>query len=252
VTGDTPDHNVVLKAAAREVLGPLGLSQRGRSRVWYDDRQWFVISVEFQPSSWSRGSYLNVAASWMWWPGRADVGFDYGHGYRHGHRVHPFESAEAGDWEATCIRLAKEAGGHCLALRDELVDLPAAARLLNRQRFATYDFWRKVNAGIAAALAGDAALAHHRLQQAQDEPRDLSTGEWAAIADDMLRQLLAEVDDLDRFREARMADILACRGAVRLPTLSRNELQRALLFRAPNPRARRSWCGRLGVGRRAR
>lgn len=61
-------HNKILKAAAREVLRPLGLQQEGRSRGWHDDGGWYVIGLEFQPSNWTKGSYLNVAVQWLWYP----------------------------------------------------------------------------------------------------------------------------------------------------------------------------------------
>src|SRR6202000_1719294 len=38
---------------------PLGLERRGRSRTWIDDQRWYAIVVEFQPSGFSKGSYLN-------------------------------------------------------------------------------------------------------------------------------------------------------------------------------------------------
>jgi hypothetical protein len=34
--------------------------------VWLDDHTWWLVVVEFQPSSWSQGSYLNVGAMWLW------------------------------------------------------------------------------------------------------------------------------------------------------------------------------------------
>ncbi len=77
MTAAAPDHNAVLRTAARAALLPLGLIQRGRSRVWLDDRGWFLIVVEFQPSSWSKGSYLNVAAMWLW-RDKDYLSFDYG------------------------------------------------------------------------------------------------------------------------------------------------------------------------------
>ena len=40
--------------------------QKGRSRTWLDDQGWWVGVVEFQPSAWDRGSYLNVGACWLW------------------------------------------------------------------------------------------------------------------------------------------------------------------------------------------
>lgn len=56
---------IIIKAA-REVLRPEGLFQKGTSRIWLDDQGWFLTVVEFQPSSWSQGAYLNVALSFLW------------------------------------------------------------------------------------------------------------------------------------------------------------------------------------------
>src|SRR5436309_1568598 len=72
-----PPHTKLLTAAARSVLRPLGLQQRGRSRLWLDDHGWWVVVVEFQPSGWSIGSYLNVGAMWLWFE-KDYISFDYG------------------------------------------------------------------------------------------------------------------------------------------------------------------------------
>ncbi|HEX3626856.1 MAG TPA: hypothetical protein VH280_15700 [Verrucomicrobiae bacterium] len=61
------NHNKIVATAAKKALAPLGLKQQGSSRIWYDDRGWWAIVMEFQPSSWDRGSYLNVALSWMFY-----------------------------------------------------------------------------------------------------------------------------------------------------------------------------------------
>jgi len=60
------DHNRDIAKAARAALGSIGCVRRGRSRTWLDDRGWWVGVIEFQPSSWSKGSYLNVGASFLW------------------------------------------------------------------------------------------------------------------------------------------------------------------------------------------
>ncbi len=73
-------HNKLIAQAARAVLGPMGLRQQGRSRIWLDDNGWWLGVVEFQPSSWSKGSYLNVGACWLWHPGaEPGISFDLGH-----------------------------------------------------------------------------------------------------------------------------------------------------------------------------
>ena len=72
-------HSRLITAAAREVLRPLGLFQKGRSRTWLDDRGWWLGVVEFQPSSFSKGSYLNVGAMWLWHRTIKHIQFDVGH-----------------------------------------------------------------------------------------------------------------------------------------------------------------------------
>jgi len=61
-------HEAILRAAAKANLVPLGMRQKGRSRTWLGDHGWWLAVVEFQPSSWSKGSYLNVACMWLWHP----------------------------------------------------------------------------------------------------------------------------------------------------------------------------------------
>ena len=60
------DYNKIIKQAADAILKPQGLFRKGSSRVWIDDNGWFLILVEFQPSGWDKGSYLNVAVHFLW------------------------------------------------------------------------------------------------------------------------------------------------------------------------------------------
>ncbi len=82
----TVDHNKIIRNAANAVLKPNGLFQKGTSRVWIEDNGWFLTQIEFQPSGWDRGAYLNVAISFLW---RYDgyLGFDFSIG---GWRVNDF------------------------------------------------------------------------------------------------------------------------------------------------------------------
>jgi hypothetical protein len=70
-------HSKAIAAHAREILGPLGIKRKGRSRTWLDDRGWWVGIIEFQPSDYSRGTCVNVGVHWLWsHPGY--VSFNYG------------------------------------------------------------------------------------------------------------------------------------------------------------------------------
>jgi hypothetical protein len=61
-------HSKILNTVARKVLNPVGVKQKGRSQIWLDDQGWWVTVIEFQSSSWSKGSYLNVGVNWQWYP----------------------------------------------------------------------------------------------------------------------------------------------------------------------------------------
>jgi hypothetical protein len=65
-TGDPAAHGNLLFAAAKTHLAPLGMKRKGKSRVWFKDNGWWLSLVEFQPSAWSKGSYLNIACMWLW------------------------------------------------------------------------------------------------------------------------------------------------------------------------------------------
>jgi hypothetical protein len=117
-------HTRLLTAAAREHLRPLGLVQKGRSRKWLDDHGWFVTGVEFQPSGWSKGSYLNVGAHFLWqWGGF----FSYDLGYR----VEGFASYESdAQFAPEADRLAASAAREVELLRRRLPDPSAVARVI--------------------------------------------------------------------------------------------------------------------------
>ncbi|MGH2453777.1 MAG: hypothetical protein ACRDF5_08440 [bacterium] len=144
-------HNQHISDAARRTLAPLGVRQRGRSRTWVDDRGWWVIVVEFQPSSWARGTYLNVGAMWLW--RRTDhLAFD------HGYRVERFQEFRGeADFAVQAALVAERAAEEVQRLRAQFADMAAVARVLAAD--ARSDGWRQYHAAIAAGLAGDRTTA---------------------------------------------------------------------------------------------
>jgi hypothetical protein len=57
------DHNKLIAQKAKQALKPLGFIRSGKSRIWYKDNGWWAIVVEFQPSSFSKGTYVNVSVT---------------------------------------------------------------------------------------------------------------------------------------------------------------------------------------------
>jgi len=59
-------HSKIINTSARHAFGPLGIIQKGASRTWLDDHGWWLTVIGFQPSAWSKGTYLNIGAMWLW------------------------------------------------------------------------------------------------------------------------------------------------------------------------------------------
>ena len=64
---DSGSHNKIIKSVCKEILLPVGIFQKGTSRVYFDDNGYFLTMIEFQPSSWSCGTYLNIGLSFLWY-----------------------------------------------------------------------------------------------------------------------------------------------------------------------------------------
>ena len=61
-------HSKIILAKAREALRPVGVTQKGRSRLWYDDKNWYTITIGFEPHKWRQGTSLVLGITWLWYP----------------------------------------------------------------------------------------------------------------------------------------------------------------------------------------
>jgi hypothetical protein len=198
------DHNATLKASASAALSPLGLTQVGRSRTWLDDRGWYLINVEFQPSSGAKGSYLNVGAMWLWHE-QDYVSFDYGY------RIAPFEPADAA-WAERAHRLSDLAAQRVLELRLELPDVRGAARLLRKTK--PLADWHLFHAAVATGLAGDRKTARTMMDRllAEDAQRD-----WERTMHTEMRGCRDLLGHPDAYRARVTETIDRTRERLRLP-----------------------------------
>ena len=77
--GSSGPHDRIIHALCKEILLPMGVFQKGRSRLYLDDNGWYVTMIEFQPSGFSKGTYLNVGMHFLF--KREDCwSFDYSDG----------------------------------------------------------------------------------------------------------------------------------------------------------------------------
>ena len=147
-------HDKIIANAAKATLRPLGFQRKGQSRLWFFDHSWWLAVVEFQPSSWSKGSYLNVAAHWLWMD-VAPISFDFGG------RLEGFEEYASDEQFAVAVaRLAEKAADEARRLATIFSSLPDAAEILLEQartearQAPAHPGWMVYNAGVAAGLAG--------------------------------------------------------------------------------------------------
>lgn len=201
----------------------MGVVQRGRSRLWFDDQGWWVCLIEFQPSSWTRGSYLNVGVQWLWDTAWTSLGaFMYaglctpdvrvslpGHG-----EFVEYETDEQFAPLATILVTA--AAKRVQHFRGHLPSIGAAASGLDKLRHPG----RGLDAGIALALAGEAKAARERLagylawHQSEADPEQ--SIDWQETEAERARSLLDLVDDLASFREQLRNDVNDVRTAIGL------------------------------------
>ena len=161
------------------MLGPLGVKQNRRSRLWYDDRGWSLILVEFQPGR-SLGTYLNAGAMWLW-ADRPVWAFDFG-GRTYWRDDASFTwqppDGEAGwqqhvdflnadQFSRDVTFLARVAALQIEDLRHQFPDVAAVGRRLTSTpgRRDESPLWRAFHGGAAAALGGDLTAAEQKFTQ---------------------------------------------------------------------------------------
>ena len=202
------DHNRDIAQAASAILKPIGCFRKGRSRTWLDDQGWWLGVVEFQPSSWSKGSYLNVAACFLW-NEKDYLSFDDLTGDR------PWHDAIAGQsFREKADKLAKQARAALSELRKRH-ETPAltAGWLSERERFSN---WTHFHAAIAHGLSGNASAAYRHFRAARLPD---ANGDWVMEFNRKCTSLAEIVVDEKLFAATIVDTIHRTRERLRLPTI---------------------------------
>jgi hypothetical protein len=207
-------HDRIIADAAKGALAPFGFRRKGRSRTWLADHGWWLTVVEFQPSRWSKGSYLNVAAHWLW-SGMDHISFDFGG------RVAEFvEYQSDAQFAPVAARLAESAADEAQRLSQTFGSLSATADiLLNDARTEGphglgHPVWRAYNAGVVAGLVGRTGDAIEMFGRIQSSPAPPSS--VVHLAADHMAKLAAEPSGMRR----EVSSLIARRREeLRLPAL---------------------------------
>ncbi|MBI1204019.1 MAG: hypothetical protein GC182_16070 [Rhodopseudomonas sp.] len=199
------EHGRIIAAAAKAALAPIGCVRKGQSRVWYSDKRYWLIGVEFQPSGWAKGTYLNMHVAWLWHPAR---------GYQITYRpvfFTPFENIR--QFTPLVVEMANIAAIEVQKLRDRFNSFSDILRHLISH--ATRDSWPIFDAAVASGLAGDFAGACRYFDRMAAWTTHGYDWEIQLKAD--CAELAALLDRPDKFREAILGKIEKRRQLMRLP-----------------------------------
>ncbi|WP_186295253.1 DUF4304 domain-containing protein [Shewanella algae] len=178
----TPQHSKIINKVAREVLKPLGVKRKGQSRTWLDDNGWWITVIEFQPSSWSKGTYLNIGINWQWYP-KEHYAFDVGF------REQGFVEYENDQqFEEDARAFAELAKSKVLEIRESLSTPESMKRyIISAFKEIGPTIWGEFHQGLACAVARDKAQAISFLQSVVSNSHDT---EWALELKDFSKNLI--------------------------------------------------------------
>lgn len=196
-------------------LKAAGLIRVGRSRVWLKDGGWRLVVVELQPSSWSKGSYLNVATMFLLAPPQPDalrlISFDAGQG-----RIFAFHpittTAEAeqaeGEFAPAVLAAIAEEDSRFGTIKS------AAAELVNQRDKSLHG---QYYAMLLLALTGRIVKAAKIAAVILDEPAPY---EWIQTVQLNTRTAASLLEDRDGLERLLIGNIQARRADLGLEAIS--------------------------------
>ena len=202
-------HNRLIVSEVNAALRPLGVKQRGRARLWYDDRGDSAIIVEFQSHKNAPGTYLNVGVCWLWRP-QEYFTFDFGH------RIGAFTPFV--DEESFLPSLRTKVGEAIDALQRyrEMLQSPAAtADALTGLPLLERNAHKLFNAAIASAIAGRWETARELARKIRDCAYGPPSFRDPVFALHQLAESLLETPE--RFRPALETVVDESRESLKLP-----------------------------------
>ena len=188
MTDDEHLHSRLLRDAARQFLSPLGVKQKGRSRTWLDDNGWWLCIVEFQPSGFTRGSYLNVGCMWLW---REKDYFSFDEGYR----VENFVGFKNPDQFATSAEnMARRAATEVERYRSLFSNVSDVAN--HYMNSTSTEFWRSFHGAVACGAVGQHTVSRQLFEQVLRWREDL---DWVKSVQAEAAALHSVLDNIEEF-----------------------------------------------------
>ncbi len=170
--------------------------------------EWIAL-VEFQPSGWDRGTYLNVGATWLW-DAKAYFSFDQGG------RLGPFAKADNEDLFIQEVeRLAVVAAVETSAFQRQFCSIEAvAAHLAQREKS---NIWDHFHAGISVGLVGDKSLSRFEFDKVMSAS---AHAPWVPELQSRAESYSKAVMFPERFRSLVGSEFQSARSLLKLPAIA--------------------------------
>ncbi len=192
-----------------------GIKQKGQSRIWIDDRGWYIIVIEFQPFHGRHGSTLNVGVNFNWYEQQY---FSYDIGSR--------ENVDFVEYNQDEDRFQKEIEHFCeIALdkvfqyRENLKNLHDAKLFILNHQFTSENLWGSYHKGTIAGLTNDFDTLNIYYKQLLSE--DYSY-DWVQELKRRVETLSQKTETQDQFAEAVKEIVKNTRALKKLPPIDIN------------------------------
>ncbi|HAD15102.1 MAG TPA: hypothetical protein DCF33_21980 [Saprospirales bacterium] len=200
----------ILKRLPAAIFPALGLKRWKSSVHWFEDRNWSLIFVEFQPISGYNAVVLNVGVGLLWYP-KDYFSFDIGHRESN---ITPYESET--QFESEVTKLIHTAQTKVLKYQSDFSNLETDYKAILAHQFTSEELWGSFHKGVISGLNQDAASAIRYFNKLISlKPESAFDAEIARHAS-MLR---AYVTDPERFKLAVEDGIHQTRSHLNLPAL---------------------------------
>lgn len=204
------DHNKLIAKKAKETLKPLGFVRSGKSRIWFKDNGWWAVLIEFQPSSFSKGTYVNIAVNHFLYESS-------GWTFHISKRLSPFADAQTDDFESTLESMVSQAAAVAQELQNKFSSVEAFFDYY--QSMEQHTIWNSLYIGIFSALLGNTKKAKESFQIICDDVYSMG---WELAIQSRAKDLMFVLQDEKAFVNSLHGTILRSRSMMGLETANGN------------------------------
>ncbi|HBD26619.1 hypothetical protein [Flavobacterium sp.] len=146
------EHSKIINRIAKEKFKPFGITQKGQSRIWLDDRGWYTTIIEFQPYKGEKGTTLNVGVNFHWY--EHDY-FSFDIGSRQDVDFVNFDEDNIESFKKNIEEFCDLCLKIVIENRTKFKSIYSAKEHILNHKFTSEEFWGNYSKGIICGLTGN-------------------------------------------------------------------------------------------------